>query len=148
MTHHFVTGLPARPPEHQAGHGARHLQVAWAAGAPGRMPGHGQATGIANGSTKPQAAHHMPLPRMRHYPRTPVGQRKEPAAMKQPPDRDVVGHPQGTRPPEYVIVTWVSAQLRDRIQRNGAALAQDRQDPGRHRHGRRAEPEAELEAEP
>ena len=67
--------------------------------------------------------------------------------MKQPPDRDA-SHTHGTRPPEYVIVTWVSEQLRDRIQRNSAALAQDRQDPGRQRHGRRAEPEAELEAEP
>jgi hypothetical protein len=73
---------------------------------------------------------------------------KEQAAMKQQPsERDA--HPlEGPRPPEYVIVTWVSEQLRERLQRNSAALAQDRQDPGRQRHGRRAEPDAEIEAEP
>jgi len=36
------------------------------------------------------------------------------------------------RRPEYVIVTWVSAQLRDRIQRNGASLAEAVQATGRN----------------
>ena len=67
--------------------------------------------------------------------------------MKQPPDPDA--HPlAGPRPPEYVIVSWASEQLRDRIQRNNAALAQELQDRGRQRHRRRAEPDAEPEAEP
>jgi len=44
--------------------------------------------------------------------------------MKQPPDKDA-GHPLAAgRRPEYVIVTWVAAQLRDRAQRNGASLAE------------------------
>lgn len=44
--------------------------------------------------------------------------------MKQPQDKDA-GHALiAGRPPEYVIVTWVSAQLRDRAQRNGASLAE------------------------
>ena len=43
--------------------------------------------------------------------------------MKQPPDPDA--HPLAApRPSEYVIVPWASEQLRDRIQRNNAALAQ------------------------
>jgi hypothetical protein len=67
--------------------------------------------------------------------------------MKHPPDPDA--HPlAGPRTPEYVIELWTSKELRDRIRRNNAALAQERQDRGRRRHGRRAEPEAELEAEP
>jgi hypothetical protein len=47
-----------------------------------------------------------------------------------------------------VIELWVSAQLRDRIRRNNAALAHDHQDSARRRSGRKAEPQAELEAEP
>jgi len=50
----------------------------------------------------------------------------------------------GTRPPEYVIVTWVSEQLRDRIQRNGKSLAEALQAPDTQK----SPPEAELEAEP
>ncbi len=43
--------------------------------------------------------------------------------MKQPRDKDA-GHPlAGYRRPEWVIVTWVNKELRDRIHRNGAALA-------------------------
>jgi hypothetical protein len=30
--------------------------------------------------------------------------------------------PRGTRPPDYVIVTWVSAQLRERIRNLGMSL--------------------------
>jgi hypothetical protein len=57
--------------------------------------------------------------------------------MTQPPapDRDPVQQP-GRRPPEYLIVTWASQQLRDRIQRTGLSLAGalragDAQNPGR-----------------
>jgi hypothetical protein len=52
------------------------------------------------------------------------------------------------RPPECVTVSWASEQLRGRIQRNNAALAEELHDRDRRRHGRRAEPDAELEAEP
>ena len=41
--------------------------------------------------------------------------------MRQSPGRDTNPEP-GTRPPEYVIQTWVSKQLRDRIQRTGRSL--------------------------
>ncbi len=62
-------------------------------------------------------------------------------------DLDV--HPlAGSRPPEYVIVLWTTEQLRDRLQRNNAALAQELHDRGRHRHGRTVESDAEIEAEP
>jgi hypothetical protein len=47
-----------------------------------------------------------------------------------------------------VTVSWSSEQLRDRIQRNSADLAQELHDRDRQRHGRRAEPDAEPEAEP
>ena len=67
--------------------------------------------------------------------------------MKQPPDPGA--HPlAGPRTPEYVIAPWASEQLRDRIQRNNAALAAELQDRGRQRHNHRAEPNAEPEAEP
>jgi hypothetical protein len=47
-----------------------------------------------------------------------------------------------------MTVSWASEQLRDRIQRNNAALAQELQDRDRRRHGRRAEADTEPEAEP
>ena len=43
--------------------------------------------------------------------------------MKPPQDKAAVRPQEPGRRPEYVIVTWVSEQLRDRIQRNGASLA-------------------------
>jgi hypothetical protein len=45
-------------------------------------------------------------------------------------------------------MSWASKQLRDRVQRNNAALAQEFHDGDRRRHGRRAEADAEPEAEP
>jgi hypothetical protein len=54
----------------------------------------------------------------------------------------------GPRPPEYLIVLWVSEQLRDQIRRNNAALAQELQDHGQRRHRRTAGLAAEPEAEP
>jgi hypothetical protein len=50
----------------------------------------------------------------------------------------------GRRPPEYVIETWVSEQLRNRIQRNGMSLAQALQVEDTLARA----PQAELEAEP
>ena len=44
--------------------------------------------------------------------------------MTQQPPKDDDGHPPTGRPPEWVVVTWVSEQLRDRIQRNGRSLAE------------------------
>jgi hypothetical protein len=43
--------------------------------------------------------------------------------MKPSPRCDASPLP-GTRPPEYVIELWVSPQLRERIQRTGAAAAE------------------------
>jgi hypothetical protein len=53
----------------------------------------------------------------------------------------------GPRAPEYLIVLWVSQQLREQIRRNNAALAREFQDHGQLRHRRTAGPTAELEAE-
>ena len=67
--------------------------------------------------------------------------------MNQP--QDPGAHPvTGPRHPEYVVELWVSAQPRDRIRRNNAALAHDHQAPAKRRGVRKAEPQAELEAEP
>ena len=72
---------------------------------------------------------------------------QESAVRKQPPEPDA--HPfAGSRRPDYVIELWVSKELRDRVKRNNAALAQERQDHGGWRHCGEAEPDAELEAEP
>jgi hypothetical protein len=49
--------------------------------------------------------------------------------------------PAGTRPPEYVIVTWVSVQLRERIQGLGLSLEEALR-AGKHK------PEPDREAEP
>jgi anti-sigma regulatory factor (Ser/Thr protein kinase) len=49
------------------------------------------------------------------------GGRKDMTEMKQPQGKDADPGPQG-RPPEWVVVTWVNEQLRDRLQRNAAAL--------------------------
>jgi hypothetical protein len=65
--------------------------------------------------------------------------------MKQPRDREA-GRTPGTRPPEYVIETWVSEQLRDRIQRTGKSLAEALQATDTDTQTRA--PQAELEAEP
>jgi hypothetical protein len=65
------------------------------------------------------------------------------------PGPDPKAHPlAGPRPPAYVIVLWVNQELRQRIQRNNAALAQDLQDRDNRRHGREAGPKSEPEAEP
>jgi len=65
------------------------------------------------------------------------------------PGPDPRAHPlAGPRPPAYVIVLWVNEELRERIRRNNVALAQEIRDRGRRRHGRKAEPKAEREAEP
>jgi hypothetical protein len=78
---------------------------------------------------------------MRHRPGQPrEGQRTGPDPTAHPPA--------GARPPEYLIVLWVSEQLRDQIRRNNAALAQEYQDRGQVRHRRTAGPATELEAEP
>ena len=62
--------------------------------------------------------------------------------MKQPPEKDA-DHPlAGTRPPEYVIVTWVSAQLRERALRNCGSLAEALQ-AGKKQDREPAHPELE-----
>jgi hypothetical protein len=67
----------------------------------------------------------------------------------QPTGPDPTAHPlAGHRPPEYLIALWVSEQLRDRIRRNNAALAQELQDHSQLRHRHTAGPATELEAEP
>jgi len=78
--------------------------------------------------------------------------------MRHHPDRPREGQPTGpdptahslggARPPQYLIVLWVSEQLRDQIHRNNAALAQELQDRGQQRHRRTPGPTSELEAEP
>jgi hypothetical protein len=68
--------------------------------------------------------------------------------VKQPQEKDASNAPPATgRRPNYVIVTWVSAQLRERGQRNGIALAdvlqrskeQDRDHTELRQHDREAE---------
>ncbi len=69
--------------------------------------------------------------------------------MKQPQSDDA-DHPlAGYQPPEYVIVTWVNEQLRDRIQRYGASLAEIHQARDRQGSAPAADPRLEdREAEP
>ena len=67
--------------------------------------------------------------------------------MKQSPGRDTNPEP-GTRPPEYVIETWVSKQLRDRIQRTGKSLAEVLQAQETHTRETDRSPLADMEAEP
>ena len=55
--------------------------------------------------------------------------------MKPPQDKAACSPAGLGHRPEYVIVTWVSAQLRDKIQRNGASLAKALQATGRNAPG-------------
>ena len=50
----------------------------------------------------------------------------------------------GRRPPEYVVVAWVSEQLRDRAQHTGMSLTEAL----RAGSTQPREPDADLEAEP
>lgn len=69
--------------------------------------------------------------------------------MQQRQGKDTDHTPSGGRPPEYVIVTWVSAQLRDRVQRNGASLAEALHAGEQQLPGPDADPQLEdREAEP
>jgi hypothetical protein len=62
--------------------------------------------------------------------------------MTQPPARDSGPAPQpGRRPPEYVIVTWASEQLRDLAQRTGLSLAEALRAGDAREPGPRADPE-------
>ena len=67
--------------------------------------------------------------------------------MKQSPGRDTNPEP-GTRPPEYVIETWVSKQLRDRIQRTGRSLGEVLQELKAPTPSTDRSPLADMEAEP
>ncbi len=70
--------------------------------------------------------------------------------MKQPRNDDA-DHPlAGYRPPNLVVdVTWLNKYLRDKIQRNGAALAEMHQTQDKHGSARTADPQLEdREAEP
>jgi hypothetical protein len=62
-------------------------------------------------------------------------ERKEQARVKPPQDKAASYPREPGRRPEYVIVTWVSEQLRDKIQRNGASLAEALQATGRNAPG-------------
>jgi hypothetical protein len=67
--------------------------------------------------------------------------------MRQSPGRDTNPGP-GIRPPEYVIETWVSKQLRDRIQRTGRSLAEVLQELEAPTRDTDRSPLADMEAEP
>lgn len=73
----------------------------------------------------------------------PAHGRRDVTGMSQ--ERDA-NPPRGTRPPEYVIVTWVSAQLRQRIQGLGMSLdealraGKDNPEPDQRDADREAEP--------
>ena len=58
------------------------------------------------------------------------------------PDGDDSQQP-GRRPPDYVIVTWVSEQLRDRVQRTGLSLAEALRAGRADELGPQQDPEAE-----
>ena len=67
--------------------------------------------------------------------------------MRRSPGRDTNPEP-GTRPPEYVIETWVSEQLRDRIQRTGRSLGEVLQELEAPAHDTDRSLLADIEAEP
>jgi hypothetical protein len=60
-----------------------------------------------------------------------AGEPGEQAGGSLPQVQAVGAWPDPGHRPGYVIVTWVSEQLRDRIQRNGASLAEALQATGR-----------------
>lgn len=77
-----------------------------------------------------------------------TGPPKGPDPMEQPQNQGADPEP-GTRPPPYVVVTWVNEQLRDRIQRNAVALGDILQPKPERLPVRAAEPQLDdFEAEP
>ena len=139
----IATDLDARLAEHQAGRGARLLQVVKDAGITWTLARTWPGDRKRERQLKNQGGASRRCPECGVKPRTPADERKDKAVMKQPQDRDA-GHTPGTRPPEYVIETWVSKQLRDRLQRNGTSLAEALQATDSQTRA----PEPELEAEP
>jgi hypothetical protein len=133
--------------EHQKGQGARLLQVVKAAGITWTLARTWPGDRKRERQLKAQGGASRRCPQCGIKPRPAPSQRRDMTAMKQPRDRDT-GRTPGTRPPEYVIETWVSEQLRDRIQRTGKSLAEALQATDTHTHAQRRAPEAELEAEP
>ncbi len=106
-------------------------------------PAPGQATANANGNSKAGGGASRRCPEGGITPRTPADEREGKTGMGKRQEQLPEPEP-GTRPAEYVIVTWASEQLRDRIQSNGKSLyeALHPDDP------QVRAPEPELEAEP
>ncbi len=121
----FTTDLQARLAEHDAGQGARLLQVAEAAGITWTLARTWQGDRRRERQLKNQGGASRRCPDCGVKPRTTPTERTEQTTMKQqPPEKDSGHQLVGPRPPEYVIVTWVSEQLRARARRNGASLAE------------------------
>ena len=72
----------------------------------------------------------------------PAGRRQQQLAAEADRAQDTGRHP------EPVAVTWAHAQLRDRIQRSGTALAGAAPPAGRRMREADSSPLAEMEAEP
>ena len=138
-----ASDLEARLAEHQAGRGARLLQVAKAAGISWTLARTWPGGRTRERQLKTQGGASRRCPECGVKPHTQADQQKEVTAMRKPKDRSAEPKP-GTRPPEYVVVTWVSEQLRDRIQRCGPSLDEALRTTRPPEHS----PQPELEAEP
>ena len=138
----FATDLDARLAEHQAGRGARLLQVAKAAGITWTLARTWPGDRTRERQLKNQGGASRRCPECGVRPHTLPADQKDTTSMKKPQDRDA-SHAPGTRPPDYVVEAWVSQQLKERIRRLAATPA----DPGQAEAQGRA-PEPELEAEP
>ena len=144
---HSSRSLKSRLAEHKAGRGARLLQVVKAAGITWTLARTWPGDRTRERQLKNQGGASRRCPACGVKPRTPSAEPKDTPTMKQPPRRNASPTP-GTRPPEYVVETWVSKQLRDRIQRTGPSLAEALQAPDTQPRAPEAQLEAELEAEP
>ncbi len=138
----FATDLDARLADHQAGRGARLLQVAKAAGITWTLARTWPGDRTRERRLKNQGGASRRCPECGVKPRSIPAARKDTAVMTQPQNPDPAPTP-GARSPEYVVEAWVSQQLKDRIRRLAATAA----DPWQADPQGRA-PEPELEAEP
>jgi predicted GIY-YIG superfamily endonuclease len=147
-TRHYTgtaADLQARLADHQAGRGARLLQVAKDAGISWVLARTWPGGRQRERQLKIQGGASRRCPLCGVEPRTTPAQQEEKTTMTKPPDKSAsAAADAGRRRPDYVIETWVSEQLRDRIQRSGPSLDEALRTTNRPER----ESEPDLEPEP
>ena len=148
VCHYALRGRPSGAASRaQGGPGSRLLQVARVAEISWTLARTWPGGHTRQRQLKNQGGASRRSPECGVKPRSNPGERKEAVGMKQPPEKDT-GHAQGMNAPaEYDAGGWARAQLRDQIQRSGAA-PETGQPNSRQLREAGVAPLADLQAEP